>query len=287
MKDLLHIIDTGDVCALGLLILITIIAGAAMIGANATLKLWGQRIAAGAFVLYFIYGFAQFEPSNAEDWVYIAFRGVLAAGLALGPSWIVLSIVGFVYEHYLKMSRVAHARAVTRKHNREQRREQRRQSQQQTAEPLSPEKEEAVLEAEREAEEQRRREVQRQIELSKRREEAIAACEVLFHLRAPDIGNRFSREQFDEFVKKYMGEGKPIEVIEDRAGDLQQLIQQHYESVHPPMRFTDLSALTAWYERQREQIRSLSIKDVYKKDFLIRLNERYAELTQETLENLS
>lgn len=91
--------------------------------------------------------------------------------------------------------------------------------------PLSPEQEEA----EQAAALERQRQLEEQKPLSKRREEAIAACEGVFHLRAPDIANRFSREQ----------------------------------------------------------IRSLSIEDVYKEDFLVRLNERYAELTQETLENLS
>jgi hypothetical protein len=119
-----------------------------------------------------------------------------------------------------------------------------------------------------------------------RREDALIACELLYALREPDIGDRYPRERFQEFVSNFLSDGKPVDVVERRAVELQLLIQQHYEAVNPPGQFRDLAELTTWYEKQLTLIENLGIADIYKRDYKVQLNERYSDLTARLLESL-
>ena len=121
---------------------------------------------------------------------------------------------------------------------------------------------------------------------NKRRADARIACELFFSLYAHDIGDRFPKQSFDDFVRRYLGDEQPPELVEERAAQLRESIQRHYEQVNPPEKITDLGQLARWYEKHKRKIERLSVGDSYKQDYLIQLNERYADLTQQLLENL-
>ena len=97
--------------------------------------------------------------------------------------------------------------------------------------PNRPTKEE--LDRQKQELERRQRENETQEEAQRRREEARTACERLFVLHAPEIKDRFPRETFDGFVTKHLGDGRPVEYVERRAKDLQEIILDHLRKVVP------------------------------------------------------
>ncbi|MCB9924522.1 MAG: hypothetical protein H6822_20255 [Planctomycetaceae bacterium] len=119
-----------------------------------------------------------------------------------------------------------------------------------------------------------------------RREDARVACELLYALREHDIEERYPRKRFEEFVNTFVRDDNPVEVVERRAGELQRLIEQHYEAANPPEEFLDLAALTLWYEKQLATIEKLDVADIYKQSYKVQLNERYSELAERLMESL-
>lgn len=286
MSNVKQMIDGGSFWALAFVVFILCGVGHRLVRGRPGLQLWGLHLAALSLVVVVVLQIMQFGAPTASELLPTVLAGVLAGGLVLGPAWIVLGLLGFLCEQYRELSSAARLRADIRRREREERRQRKqreraaRQSQKQPVRDVR---------AEREAAEERRRNADATAENARRREDAIVACDLLYNLRAPDIGERFTREQFDEFVKKYMAADKGIDIVERRAAELQTLIQQHFEAVNPPTRFRDLSELTAWYEEQKQLIESLSVTDMdkadlYKKNFLMQLNDRYADLTHEILE---
>jgi hypothetical protein len=115
MDTFLKLINEPDI--IWLLILIGLLAwiGAKMIASQPDLERWGARLAAGAFVSYALYGFHRFQPTTTEDLVGIVVRGLFAAGLVLGLSWIVLAGPGFFYKRiFLPWRRALQASAELR-----------------------------------------------------------------------------------------------------------------------------------------------------------------------------
>jgi flagellar biosynthesis/type III secretory pathway M-ring protein FliF/YscJ len=102
MKTVLHLLTGGDLCSLGLLILILTFVGQKMAATSPWALRWGWRIAAGAFVAFCVWGSLFYRPTDAQTLAWIACRGLFAAGLALGPAWIVLAILGFIFETMVK-----------------------------------------------------------------------------------------------------------------------------------------------------------------------------------------
>jgi len=96
MDILLNILNEGDACSLLCLIAILAFIGSRMVEAKPATRQWGWRFAAGSFVGYALYTGVAMQPDDVGEWLRIVLRAVLAGGLALGPSWICLSIVTFV-----------------------------------------------------------------------------------------------------------------------------------------------------------------------------------------------
>lgn len=264
MQYILDLIETGDVCALVFLAAIFIYIGQWMASSSPTLQLWGWRVATASFLGYLIYGFAMFATPAADELVTITLRALLAGALALGPAWIVLSVLSFTLH---RLSTLQSAAARLRSH--------RPPVFTQPEPPIHP------IQNTETPEQQAAR-----LKVQQRRQDARFASESLYSLYAIDIAERFSKSEFDSFLKKYMGDDQSPETVEQRAGRLQQMIQQHYEKVNPPEDFPDLEALTNWYEAQKMRIETLPIQDSYKQDYLVQLNTRYADLTQQIMERL-
>src|SRR5207249_3925444 len=95
----------------------------------------GLRLAAVAFVAFCIYGYLRLKPTDAQGLLWIAVRGLLAAGLALGVAWILLPIIAFASRSILgslleKASYVADAarRSAAERRAKEQEEERRRRA---------------------------------------------------------------------------------------------------------------------------------------------------------------
>ena len=71
----------------------------------------------------------------------------------------------------------------------------------------------------------------------RRREDTRSACELFYHLFAPELGERFSQAMFDDFVRRYMGDDRAEEVA--RSLSLQEetgMARQKNPSISPEMR---------------------------------------------------
>jgi len=120
----------------------------------------------------------------------------------------------------------------------------------------------------------------------KRREDARAACELLYSLCAPEIKDRFPKTAFDDFFQKYLGDGHPPDFVEERAEQLKSIIEQHRTKIEPPEEQKTLEELAQWYQNVREQILHQKIEDKYKNAQIAQLNVRYQRLVQELLEEM-
>jgi len=274
-----NLIDQGDYCSLVVVIAILAAIGMKMTQRHSVLHGWGVRIAAGVFVLFAIANVLEVKSPTAQDLLWAVARALLAAGLALGPVWIVLAIGRFLHGFLKRAQQVAITRSHQRQRKREEEQRQREaQRQKREHERSAPQREQALRGAAALREQERR--------AAARRENARVACELLYDLYTPDLLDRLPRDTLDDFVAKYMGDDQPLELVEERAAQLQAMIQQHYERVNPPERFADLGQVACWYEKQKKKIERLDVDQSFKDDYLVQLNERYAELTQRVLEKL-
>jgi hypothetical protein len=119
----------------------------------------------------------------------------------------------------------------------------------------------------------------------KRRESARSRCEVLYHLHAPEIGKRFTRQMLDDYLRKYMGNDRDPEEVEEWAAQLEALLLGHVERVKPTPKFRSLEDIARWFEEQKRQLHSLP-DDRLRQTLLAKLKARYTELTTEFLEEM-
>jgi hypothetical protein len=135
---------------------------------------------------------------------------------------------------------------------------------------------------EREWEARRRAEAAAQ----KRRDDVRAECLLYFQLHAPEMSGRFGREQFDEYLRLYMGDGKPPEEVERRAQRLIGLMDGHLEKSGAKGSKMDVAALAKWYQETKAQIEALPVDERAKRVQVAQLTARYTELVQQHLEEL-
>jgi hypothetical protein len=284
MTTLLDILDHGDPCSLLLLIVILTLLGRKMVMDQPVAYLWGLRLAAGAFVAYVAYAIIRFSAWSDEDLVRVALRGLLAAGLALGATWILLPTAAFACHYtvgtFLESARrwfgAAKRQAAERKARREE--EERRKQAQEEYERTAPERERARQEAEARA--------QAAAEAQRRREEARATLELFFALHAPELGDRFTRSMFESYVARHLGHDHPPEYVELRAQQLRDALQQLLDKLEPASRRLSLEELTQWYQSMRQKIEALPIDDRSKRTQIAQLNERYRNLVNDLMEDL-
>jgi len=160
--------------------------------------------------------------------------------------------------------------------------ERRRLREQREWERSGPEREQAQREADarKQADEQTKADAQR------RRADARANCEFLYSLYAPEIGNRFSRNDLDAWIKKHMGDDQDPTIVEQRGEQLRRLIDHHREQVKPTPKFANIQELARWFQEQKAEIDTLPLDDKLKRAHLVNLNERYADLTTKLLESM-
>jgi hypothetical protein len=118
----------------------------------------------------------------------------------------------------------------------------------------------------------------------RRREDAHASALLSYSFYAAKLGNRFSREMFDEYVKKYMGDEQPVDVVEQRGKELVAIFERHLQDVQPPRKPTSIESLSQWYEQTKKQIEGLAMEEAVKEVRLIELEQRFNDLLGRHLE---
>jgi hypothetical protein len=146
----------------------------------------------------------------------------------------------------------------------------------------------ALLWAERKVESDRRQQEQlvQTKAAQKRREDARAVCDMAYALVAPEIAGRFSKQDFETFVSKYMTDSFPPEQVEERAVQLKAIIRQHQEKIVPAPKFRSIQDLAVWFEAQKLEIETVQDQRL-KATLLVQLKVRYTELTSQLLSEMS
>lgn len=265
-----------------LLLIVLYLLGSRLVNSDQKLQLVGKRIAIAAFFLFVAILAGEWKPSTADEWVMILLRSLLLAGIVLGAAWTVLPVVAFAYDHTFgavfhtmdDWSRTARLRAERRKADREQRK---RNAEWERDRPRRErEAHEAALRAETEA--------RMKGTAQKRRDDARAECDALYALAAPEIGTRYSKQDFSEFVSKYMADAFPPEVVEERSEQLKEIIRHHWERIEPPRR--NLKELSEWFEQRMAELQSVPDERL-RKTLIVQLKVRYTDLTSTMLSEMS
>ena len=284
MESILDMIDSQDVLPLLFLIALLCGIGGKMIEKQPQLGHWASRFAVLAFFSYCFYAGNELGSVDSVSWIGVLFRGLFAAGLTLGFSWIALSFLGYFKGITDGMACRASAQMLERKQKQEERNEAKARLCQER------EWEEGAPERKRQQQEEaakNRQEAHSQQVIQQQRDSIRYACELYYNLHAPQLAKRFSRKALNRFMETYMNDSQPVDLVEQRAAQLNKTIQQHIESVNPPEAILTIEGLVHWYTAQKQQIESLAIDGLYKDDYLRSLTQRYAELSNILMENLS
>jgi hypothetical protein len=280
MNVLRELIDEPDVGWLVILIVLLIWIGSKTMARRMYLQSPAHRLAVGVFVLYCSYALYAFTPHRAEELVWIVIRALLASGIALGVGYIVLPIVDFLFRESMaqvrEWQRSASHKLADKRREREASLAIQREREQ--YERLAPERERARQEAAVQA--------QTRALARKRRADARAHCDFLYHLYCPEIETRFPRRIFEDFIEKYLNDELSSDEVEIHAERLRKLIESHMMKADSRSPFKTLRDLTDWYEGQKTQVDAMPAGSL-KSSLVALLNARYAELSFQVLEEFT
>jgi hypothetical protein len=238
-----------------------------------------MRWAAGAaFLGVGTWAVIDLMPVRADELFTIAATASLAAASAALATALTMAPVAAVWSWVRSRIAVWRWSRADRRRQREQdaREERERRDRQEEWERQRPEREKW----ERKAEATRATEAAAR----KRREDARAKCEIFFGLHAPEIGARFSKAMYDDFVRRHLGDDHTPEHVEERARQLVELLERHLDKIEPadeaPQTIGDL---TTWYEQATAEIEARVTNARIRNTSLAQLKEQYAERLQQIL----
>lgn len=281
MRRFHFLFDPLDGGAFVLLILLYLL-GARLVQASPQFQKLGKQVAFGSFLLFVVIAADKWNPGTAWDWAAIVFRSLVFAGIVLGITWTLLPALGFAYMHTFGAcfrSMKDFSETLSQRQS-EARREYERRMREAQWERSRPQRE-------REAQERAIRlaaESQKRAAAEKRRNDVRAECDALYALAAPEIGSRFSKQDFMEFVSKHMADSAAPEVVEERGEQLKGIIRHHWERIEPPRQ--NLKELSDWFEQRMSELQSVSDERL-RKSLSVQLKVRYSELISTMLSEMS
>ena len=255
--NVFEMIDRDDFFTLACLIAILTSVGTNM--ANPDVRQWGKRAAAVAYVLFCVYASCMLNPADAQDCLHIAFRGLFAAGLAMGLTWIILAIGIFAFQYLrtaAKTSWFSDATAARRQSEAE--RLSRQEASRQQAENMERERRDNVTRA----------------DAARRRDDARMRCLMLYDRHSTALAERFPRERLQEYFNQYMSDKSSPEVVEERARTLIALIDEWVaqDKTRQKKEFRNLEELAAFFQKQRDEVAGLSYETDIKDSFITNIN---------------
>ena len=270
MQNILTMIDQSDAASLLVLIGLLAFVGSKMAEHDATLRQWGRRIAAGAFVAYGVLGVAFLPAADVQDWLHVAFRGLLAAGLALGLAWVLLPVGAFTVRSFGSFPRSLFGRKTVAKtsHDTEEHRQQ-----------------EAMREQAEDRRAHEQHEAARRAVDSRRRDDARMRCLMFYDRHGDVLAERFPRERLQEYFAQYMPDTSPAEIVEERAQTLITLLEQSIEHANSRQtkRFKSLEELADFFQGQREELSRLSYSNEIKDSLITNINSQENEAVRRFL----
>jgi hypothetical protein len=286
-----RLIRDGDLCPLVCLIWLLLQLGRFAVADAPRLQLIGFRIAAGVALLYVITDLIAVGLQSPADALRILIRGLAAGGLVLGPCWVALAVIDIVWQQLSGFRSRIRAQLASQRQARQRRRQEilDRERQRLAAiewERTRPERERAA----REAAERARQEATalslaaaRQAAERKRRDEARFNVLVVYDKRAAGYGERIPRTRLLGYLDRYLGDDVPLEVIEERAKQLTQLLQETSRGGRTASPFQGLDDIAAQFQKRREQIMALPYDDETRETLLFSLNAQEEAAIREFL----
>jgi hypothetical protein len=111
----------------------------------------------------------------------------------------------------------------------------------------------------------------------KRREDARAGCEVLFVTHSFDIRERFTREMFDAFGARHLGDDKSPEYVEKMARELSDIIRKHLQKAEPAVSVSELDAarkeVQACYDEHADLLREAFPRVRFRAELRVRITD--------------
>ncbi len=276
MHNPLRLLDSPDVIPLLAVMGILYFLGQYLVNAHPTCRESGNHLGVAAFFAYCAYAYVTFGAIEAADWLWIAVRGLLAAGFLRVLAWIVLPILAFGFRRFItKPAESARTRRAQKAQQREAARHARRREEEQRR---------ALEEYARNAP-QRERTGQMATAAQRRREDVRISCEVLYQRFKLELAERFPSADFDSFRHKYLGDDRSAEEVEQRAEQLKDLIQQHLDQlrVKPKRDFNSMAELNAWYGEQLAQAEAIPDERL-RAVMIAKLKARFADFSLRTCE---
>lgn len=265
--------DDPDPCSWLIVLGVGYALGSTIVERSPKTKEWGQRLGLGFFLAAVLFDIFQRHPEGSGEWLALIVRSGISGLLVMFAAWCVLPSVVYLRRKLFSEPALRTRAWIARRRRRQSDREaaERQRREHETWRRAAPERE-----ATRRAEEA----------AQKRRADARARLEFLYHRHGPEVQARFPRPLFDEFLQKHLSDHQSPEDVDSRARQLEELLLSHVAHVTPKPQFGSLADLAAWFGDQKTQIDAMPDGRL-KSSLLARLNARYAELTQEHLEGQS
>ena len=186
-------------------------------------------------------------------------HGLIAGLVVLLLLTFLLPVVVFAYAHLLKPLIRPINRSWTYTSGQYSQKPARREERKETADPERARREAETLRTQQEA--------------NRRRADARASCELFYNLHAPEIGSRFSKEAFSDFVARHLGDNQPVEYVEQRTAQLLTVLRQHLAMVVPTIDYQPLEEILATFDDRIRRIRESMIDARDKEVILIQLEQ--------------
>ena len=281
MNSLIELIEQGDFLTLLFMAAVLYYVGQMAVANDPQSKRRGQGIFLVSFVAYGLLEISRYGIQDAEGLLSIIFRGLIAAGMLLGISWILLSTSAFLFSptEQAKRSLQESRRKSQQKKERikqEQEEEQRKQRDQKEWERKAPERERQ--QTERQQAEQKQKVDQHQ------REEIRLSCQLLYDQHATELQDRFPRERFKDYFAQYLPDEFPLETVQQRGKLLKEMIDSSLEKVEGnKQKYSSLNEIAAYFQEQKKEIESLDYDESSRQSFLSSLNHQEDRAIREFL----
>ena len=283
--ELMEILIEGELLALILIACLIYKMGRLSILHHPRLRNGGYASALIAFISFLHYELVSYGVSDAGMLLSFVIRALLAAGMACGGVWILLTILGFLWGSIHSLIQALHQQLrqyrltiAERRREREHRIERERHSAKEESERLRREQQWLAESPERKQTEQQQLLEQRE------REEIILECHLLYDQHAHTLKDLYTAEKFQDYLHQYMSGSTPLELLKRRAEQLQNLLQSILKraggSLHP---FGSLEEITQFYQEQKEVVASLDCDEATQQSFLAQINRQEDQSIEEFL----
>lgn len=237
-----------DLWSLLILTIVLNVVGNWTCQSSSRLLLWSQRAGVGVFLLWLFWSITEWGIDTPGDFLPTVLQGAVVGAFVTGLLRIVLPVASWLYETCLVSPR-RRLRTVMERWN-HRRAEQRRSTDRPPRK--SPQQEQAERET-REQEERRRRVEQA------RRQALEYELRLFYDQFRLELREKFPQEQFESYFKTFLTDSTPVEIYEQRAEQLRQMLRDRLDlsgAEHRP-EFQSIEQILEHFRQQMERVRRI------------------------------